>query len=123
MLSQIINLEFASEEVKKLLIKRAIREVDESELLCINPLSVASNKEGKKCLVIDLSWHVNKFCKAKRFRIESVQDFAKLVKQGDWLYAFDLKSAYHHIYIYVRQAQEVLGVQAQGRWQGEVLHH
>ena len=58
-------------------------------------------KARKGCaLCIDLSRHVNDYCKAKKFRIESVLEFSKAVKKGSWLFSFDLKSAYHHVVIH-----------------------
>ena len=94
------NKNFATEEIEKLLRRRVIEEVDHKEVACINPMSVASNREGKKRLCIDLSRHVNDYCKAKKFRIESVSEFCKAVKKGSWLFSFDLKSAYHHVVIH-----------------------
>ena len=94
------NKNFATEEIEKLLRRRVIEEVDHKEVACINPMSVASNREGKKRLCIDLSRHVNDYCKAKKFRIESVSEFSKAVKKGSWLFSFDLKSAYHHVVIH-----------------------
>ena len=97
------------EEVEKLLKRRVIEEVNREEVACINPMSVASNREGKKRLCIDLSRHVNDYCKAKKFRIESVLEFSKAVKKGSWLFSFDLKSAYHHVVIH---KNHVLGIQS-----------
>ena len=94
------NKNFATEEIEKLLMRRVIEEVNHEEVACINPMSVASNREGKKRLCIDLSRHVNDYCKAKKFRIESVSEFCKAVKKGSWLFSFDLKSAYHHVVIH-----------------------
>ena len=94
------NKNFATEEIEKLLRRRVIEEVNHEEVACINPMSVASNREGKKRLCIDLSRHVNDYCKAKKFRIESVSEFCKAVKKGSWLFSFDLKSAYHHVVIH-----------------------
>ena len=95
--SCLTEAEFAEEEVIKLINKKVVREVSKDEVLCINPLSVASNRQGKKRLCIDLSRHVNQFCSAKKFRIESVTDFQKSVKKGSWMFSFDLKSAFHHL--------------------------
>ena len=85
------------EEVFKLVKNGVVEEVVQNDVLCCNPLSVAANKKGKKRLCLDLSRHVNLACKAQRFRIESVQDFVKVVNQGDWAIFYDLKSAFHHI--------------------------
>ena len=46
----------------KLVKKKVIEEVQEGDVLCVNPMSVASNKEGKRRLVIDISKHINPRC-------------------------------------------------------------
>ena len=91
------NIEFGLEEVRKLKSNEVIEEVGEDKVLCINPMSVASNKKGKRRLCIDLSRHVNDSCRAKKLRVESVSDLTKVVKQGAWVWYYDLKSAFHHI--------------------------
>ena len=48
--SFINNKIFATEEVEKLLKRKVIEEVKREEVACINPMSVASNREGKKRL-------------------------------------------------------------------------
>ena len=96
------------EEVFKLVKNGVVEEVVQNDVLCCNPLSVAANKKGKKRLCLDLSRHVNLACKAQRFRIESVQDFVKVVNQGDWAIFYDLKSAFHHISV-VEKHRKYLG--------------
>ena len=91
------NEKFGLEEIRKLLLNDVIEEVEIKEVLCINPLTVASNKKGKKRLCIDLSRHVNLSCVAKKFKVESVEEFIRTVKQGSWCWYYDLKSAFHHI--------------------------
>ena len=115
--SFINNKIFATEEVEKLLKRKVIEEVKREEVACINPMSVASNREGKKRLCIDLSRHVNDYCKAKKFRIESVLEFSKAVKKGSWLFSFDLKSAYHHVVIH-KNHRKFLGFSTE--FQGKV---
>ena len=96
------NLEFGISEVFKLLENGVIEEVGSKDITCINPLSVASNKKGKKRLCLDLSRHVNLACEAKRFRIESITEFTKVVKKGAWVVFYDLKSAFHHVEVIVK---------------------
>ena len=91
--------EFGISEIRKLLVNKVIEEVDRSKVICVNPLSVASNAKGKKRLCLDLSRHVNEHVQANKFRIESVMEFQKSVKEGSWCYYFDLKSAFHHVNI------------------------
>ena len=89
--------EFAVEAVKKLVKLEILKEVKRSEVSCVNPLTVAINGVGKKRLCIDLSRYVNEFTTAIKFRIESTLQFLHVVRVGDWMFAFDLKSAYHQI--------------------------
>ena len=91
------NLKFGTGEVHKLLENGVIEEVAKVELTCVNPLSVASNRKGKLRLCLDLSRHVNLSCEAKKFKIESIADFTKVVRKGAWVVFYDLKSAFHHI--------------------------
>ena len=76
------NLDFGQKEVFKLVMNGVAEEVEEKDILCCNPLSVAANKKGKQRLCLDLSRHVNLSCTAQKFRIESVQEFVKVVTRG-----------------------------------------
>ena len=80
------NIEFGLEEVRKLRSNEVIKEVGEDKVLFVNPMSVASNRKGKRRLCIDLSRHVNDSCRAKKLRVESVSDLTKVVKQGAWVW-------------------------------------
>ena len=91
------NLEFGHKEVFKLLDNGVIEEVEKKDITCVNPLSVAANKKGKLRLCLDLSRHVNLTCDAKRFKIESITEFVKVVRKGAWVVYYDLKSAFHHV--------------------------
>ena len=62
--SFVLNEDFGIGEIKKLLANGVIEEVTRGEVVCINPMSIASNKKGKKRLCIDLSRHVNISCEA-----------------------------------------------------------
>ena len=100
---------FGVEQVLKLLENRVIEEVDFNDILCVNPLSIAANKKGKQRLCLDLSRWVNDSCVAKKFRIESVSEFMRVVKQGSWAFFYDLKSAYHHVAI-IEKHRKFLGL-------------
>ena len=79
--------EFAIEAVRKLVKLEILKEVERGEVSCVNPLTVAINGVGKKCLCIDLSRYVNDFTTTAKFRIESTLQFLQVVKVGDYLYA------------------------------------
>ena len=101
--------EFAIEAIMKLVKMKILREVEGDEVSCVNPLTVAVKDRGKKCLCINLSRYVNEFTTAAKFRIESNLQFLQVVKVGDDLYAFDLKSAYHQIEMF-REHWRFLGL-------------
>ena len=44
-----------------------------------------------------MSREVNLACEAKKFKIESISDFMKVVRKGAWVVYYDLKSAFHHV--------------------------
>ena len=56
----------------------------------INPLTVAENRSGKKRLVLDCR-HI--------LTLADVSVGRDLFSAGDFLFKFDLKSAYHHIMV------------------------
>ena len=105
--SFIKNKDFGLDAVDKLVKNKIVQEVDRDKLKCVNPLSVAE-KSGKKRLVIDLSRQVNQHTKAPKFRIESTREFLQVVKKGQWMFKFDLKSAYHQVPIH-SEHQKYLG--------------
>ena len=61
--------EFGIGEVLKLLTNCVIEVVGEDKVICINPMSVASNQIGKRRLCIDLLSHVNDSCTAKNLKL------------------------------------------------------
>jgi hypothetical protein len=75
--------EFAIEAVEKLVKLEILKEVERSEVSCVNPLTVAINGVGKKRLCIDLSRYVNQFNASFKFKIESTLQFLQVVKPGD----------------------------------------
>ena len=67
------------------------------------------NAIGKKRLCIDLSRYVNEFTTTTKLRIKSTVQFLQVVKEGAYMYAFDLKSAYHQIEMF-REHWRFLGL-------------
>lgn len=91
------NREWANVAVQKLYSAGLVKKVKREEIVCCNPLTVASNAAGKLRLCIDLSRHLNEVTDAPKFRIESTREALQTVKRNDWAFSFDLKSAYHQI--------------------------
>ena len=81
-----------------LLDNNIIVELNRKELTHVNPLTVA-NRRGKKWLFIVLSRHVKPLTKAAKLRIHSAVTFAQCIKRDNYIWTFDLHSAYHKISI------------------------
>ena len=65
----------------------------------VNPLSVSIQKSGKKRLLLDLR-HINLHLFKKKFKCEDIAAAKEVIKPGDYLLTFDLKSGYHHVDIF-----------------------
>ena len=50
----------------------------------------------KKRLVIHL-WHLNVFLCREKFKYEDLHVAILMLRKGDYMFSFDLKSGYHHI--------------------------
>ena len=73
----------------------------------MNPLSVAENSSGKKRLILDLSV-LNTFVKKDKVKFEDWKVDVQYFEQECYMFKFDFKSGYHHIYICFAQ-QSFLG--------------
>ena len=87
--------DFANEAVDKMLKFGVVKKVEDAK--CVNPLTVATNKVGKRRLCLDLSRKVNVHSRAPKFKIRSLQEAANVVEPGDFGFSFDLRSFYHQI--------------------------
>jgi hypothetical protein len=96
--SALDNGVFVQEQIAKLLELRCISEVDKPPEI-VNPLTVAQGKSGKQRLVLDCR-HVNPHLYKFKCKFEDVSVGRDLFQKGDFLFVFDLKSAYHHIEIF-----------------------
>ena len=96
--SAIENSAFVRQEIENLLSKGCIAQVD-SPPEVINPLTVAVGNTGKQRLVLDCR-HINVCLFKFKFRCEDVSSARQVFTKGDFLFSFDLKSAYHHIEIF-----------------------
>ena len=97
---------FVNAEVSKLLALKCVSVADFIPHV-INPLTVAVGKSGKFRLVLDCR-HVNNFVYKQKFRMEDSKVARHMFDKGDFLFTFDLKSAYHHIEIF-REHRTFLG--------------
>ena len=90
------NTNFVNDEIKKLIGKGCISEVF-TQPKVVNPLTVAGNS-SKLRLVLDCR-HINKHLYQFKYKYEDTNTARKLFEKGDFLFSYDLKSAYHHIMI------------------------
>ena len=88
------NKSFVSDEIDKLLMKGCISRV-ELKPHVVNPLTVAGNKT-KLRLVLDCR-HINPHLYQFKYKYEDATVARQMFYKGDFLFSYDLKSAYHHI--------------------------
>ena len=96
--SALENKLFVATEIEKLKEKGCISEVLYKPT-CVNPLTVAFSKNGKPRLVLDCR-DINPHLAQFKFKYEDVTVAKQMFVTGDYLFTFDLKSAYHHIEIF-----------------------
>ena len=93
---------FVQEEIQRLLEKGCVSEVEVSPTV-VNPLTVSENK-GKCRLVLDCR-HVNPHLYKNKFKYEDASVAKDVFQVGDYVFTFDLKSAYHHVEIFEQHRQ------------------
>ena len=81
------------EEVKNLMVKQAIREVEPQKGQFVSQLFAVPKKDGSRRPMVSLR-PLNNFIVKKRFKMEGVVLLKSLVQQGDWMVSIDLKDAY-----------------------------
>jgi len=106
--SALENREFVTQALAELEQNDCIVRVTEQPYIC-NPLSVATNSQGKLHLVLNLRY-LNQFLWIDKFKYEDLRTAMQLFQKGDYLFAFDLKSGYHHIDIF-EPHRKFLGLQ------------
>ncbi|KAK3088526.1 hypothetical protein FSP39_020182 [Pinctada imbricata] len=90
--------DFVKDEIKKLIDAKCISQVSVNEVYVVNPLTVATNRVGKQRLVLDCRY-INPFLHLFKCKFEETNVARQMFKQGDFLFKFDLKGAYHHVMI------------------------
>ena len=100
--SALNHSEFVQEEIERLLLKGCISQV-KTRPTVVNPLTVSENKD--KCrLVLDCR-HVNPHLFKNKFKYEDASVARDIFQEGDYVFTFDLKSAYHHVEIFEQHRQ------------------
>jgi hypothetical protein len=103
--SALNNPRFVSSEIQNLLEKGCVQEVSDKPRV-VNPLTVAGCIK-KQRLVLDAR-HVNPHLFKYKHKYEDASILRELLQEGDYIFSFDLKNAYHHIMIDERY-REYLG--------------
>ena len=89
------NLSLAIQEIKRLEKLKCVKQVAREECKIIMPLSaVFSNKLR---LVVDASQHINLFVTKRKVKLDSLEDFAFLVKKEDFVAMDNLDTGYWHV--------------------------
>ena len=101
--SSLENKDFVASEITNLLNKGCIREVSTKSLI-VNPLTVAYSKSSKPRLVLDCR-HINPHLHKNRFKYEDGKVAREMFDVGDFIFSYDLISAYHHIEIFEEHEQ------------------
>ena len=81
---------FVEFQIRELLENGCISDVPDCPEF-INPLHVAVQPSGKERLILDLS-HLNNFIVKTRVKYEDLKTVLQLLKKGDYVFSFDLKS-------------------------------
>ena len=84
--------------LEELTVLGVVEEVDDKPHI-INALNVVPKANGKYRIILDLR-PFNKYMKALKFSMETIQRIRPLIKQGDYMCAIDLRSAYHHLMVH-----------------------
>ena len=87
---------FVTEAVKELLAHECVVQVDTVPYIC-SPLSVVVGPADKKRLVLNLKY-LNQFLRKHTFKYEDMKTAMQMLVTGDFMFKFDLKSGYHHVY-------------------------
>ncbi|MES9972159.1 MAG: reverse transcriptase domain-containing protein, partial [Candidatus Thiodiazotropha sp.] len=97
------NPSFVYSEIQSLLSLGCITEVNRVPFV-VNPLTVAYGKSGKPRLVLDCR-HINPHLIKFKHKYEDVSVARELFRNHEYLFTYDLKSAYHIIEIFPEHRQ------------------
>ena len=111
--SALKNKDFVSEALEDLIKKGCLIKVPFKPHV-VNPLTVATNSQGKKRLILDLRIPNKKIWKQK-IKFEDWRQALNYFEKGSFLFKFDLKSGYFHFDIF-HQMQTYLGFCFEGKF-------
>ena len=111
--SALHNNDFVSEAVSDLVQSGCVIQVPFQPFV-VNPLSVATQKSGKKRLILDLSI-LNNFVKCDKIKFENWKIAIQYFEKNIFMFKFDLRSGYLHLDI-CPQHQTYLGFEWDGQF-------
>ena len=88
-------------EVRDMLEKEAIEEVQPIDRAFYNRLFLVPKASGKWRPVLDVS-RLNKYVSTTKFSMETSQTVLDSIRQGDWMMTVDMQDAYFHVPIHPR---------------------
>ena len=91
------HIDFATDDILKLIAKGRVEIVDKKPLL-INPLHVVVQRT-KKRLILDCST-LNKFIRVPKIKYDNHEIGLQYFKKGCFMFSYDLKDGYHHLSIH-----------------------
>ena len=112
-LSAKLHADFVQTSINELVTTGCVRHVENVPHVC-SPLSVVENAVGKRRLVLNLRY-LNQHLWKQKFKYEDLRTAMMYFNPGDYLFAFDLKSGYHHVDI-AEVHHKFLGFEWNGRY-------
>ena len=97
------------EEIRDLILKDAIVQIDDFQSLCLSPIFVIPKKTGDLRVILNLK-EFNLFLSTQHFRMETLNVILPQLSAKDWAVSIDLKDAYLHIPIHP-ESRRFLGFQ------------
>ena len=86
------NLQFAVQELKRLKNLQCVKQVSKEDFRVILLLSVVFS--NKLRLVVDTLRHINPYITKRKVKLDYLEDFSFMVRQGDFVAIDDLDSGY-----------------------------
>ncbi len=103
------------QEVRDLILKKAVREIVDGSEGFVCSLFVIPKKTGGFRPIVNLK-PLNKFIKYEHFKMENLQAVRFLLREGDWMVKVDLKDAYLTVPIHPSHQKFV-----RFQWQGRIF--
>ena len=97
------------EEIRDLISKNAIVQINDFPSLCLSPIFVIPKKSGDLRVILNLK-EFNLFILTQHFRMETLNVILPQLSASDWAVSIDLKDAYLHIPVHP-QSRRFLGFQ------------